>query len=55
MIKFCKLKPTQIAIDSNGHGVESWRKKAVYKKFHTEDMVSRYHIGQILNVIKGEF
>ena len=53
MITFCK--PTQIAIDSSGHGVESWRKKAVYKKFHTGDMVSRYYIGQILKVIEGEF
>ena len=32
----------QIAIDENGHGMESWRKKAVYKKFHTDDMVRQY-------------
>jgi len=31
----------KIAIDENGHGMESWRKKAVYKKFHTDDMVEQ--------------
>ena len=29
----------QIPIDENGHGTQSWRKKAIYNKFHTDHMV----------------
>ena len=29
----------QIPIDDNGHGAESWRKKSIYNKFHTDHMV----------------